>query len=131
MKEKVELYRYVYKIEEKEVNTFKQAVFASDSIREIPPTFATVMDFQGGMSFYKLTELLHYDPACVLHGSQSYEYIKPVYPGDQIEAIIYITGKTTKKNMTFAKLETTYIKENETTIISRSVLIEQKGDRHV
>ena len=131
MKGKIELYRYSYTIALKQAKDFQQAVFESDSNGQLPPTFPTVMDFQGGMSFQKLTELLQFDPACVLHGSQSYEYIKPIFPGDQIEAVVYAVGRTTKKSMTFAKLETVYIKENETAIISRSTLIEQKGAAHV
>lgn len=130
MKEKKELYRYVCTIDEKRVSVFKQAVSAGKN-EEIPPTFPTAIDFGGGLSFQKLTELLEFDPACVLHGSQSYEYIKPVFPGDRIEAVVYATGRTVKRSRTFAKLETVYLKEDEPVIISRSTLIEQKGATHV
>lgn len=131
MKEKKELYRYFCTIDEKRVTAFKQAVSAGEANEEIPPTFPTAIDFGGGLSFQKLTELLQFDPACVLHGSQAYEYIKPVFPGDRIEAVVYATGRTVKKSMTFAKLETVYLRENEPVILSRSTLIEQQGAAHV
>lgn len=131
MKEKQELYRYSCTVDEEKVFAFKQAVSAADTGSEVPPTFPTVLDFHGGLSFQKLTELLQFDPACVLHGSQSYEYIKPIFPGDRIEAVVYMTGRTSKRGMTFAKLETVYLKENHPAVISRSTLIEQKGAAHV
>jgi hypothetical protein len=130
-KEKTELYRYTYTITEKKVNEFREAVHITDPTDEVPSTYATVMDFHGGMSFGKLTDLLEFDPSCVLHGGQQYEYKTPVYIGDTIEAVVFLTGKTTKKGMTFAKLETAYKREEETVIISRSTLIEQKGGRNV
>ncbi|OAH52860.1 hypothetical protein AWH48_13695 [Domibacillus aminovorans] len=130
-KEKTELYRYTHRIEEKQVQAFKEAIHLNDSNSEIPPTYATVIDFQGGMSFEKLTDLLTFDPSCVLHGSQQYEYKKPIYIGDSIEAVVFLIGKTTKRGMTFAKLETEYKRDGETVIISRSTIIEQKGATHV
>ncbi|WP_052712067.1 FAS1-like dehydratase domain-containing protein [Domibacillus indicus] len=131
MKEKTELYRYSYTIDPNRVRAFQQAVFEENSNEQFPPTFPTAMDFHGGLPFQKLTELLQFDPACVLHGSQSYEYISPLLPGDQIEAVVYMAGRTAKRGMTFARLETVYTKENKPAVISRSTLIEQKGDTHV
>ncbi|WP_050184272.1 FAS1-like dehydratase domain-containing protein [Domibacillus robiginosus] len=127
MKEKQELYRYSCTVEGEKVQAFKQTVSIADGKEEIPPTFLTVLDFHGGLSFQKLTDLLQFDPACVLHGSQSYEYIKPIFPGDHIQAIVYAAGRTDKRGMTFAKLETVYVKEQTPAVISRSTLIEQKG----
>ncbi|WP_076767246.1 FAS1-like dehydratase domain-containing protein [Domibacillus epiphyticus] len=130
-KEEIELHRYSHTIDKKQVETFKHAIREIDSSNIVPPTYATVIDFQGGMSFDKLTELLEFDPKCVLHGSQQYEYISPIFTGDTIDASVFLTSKTTKRGMTFAKLETKYMRNGECVIISRSTLIEQKGDRNV
>ncbi len=131
MKEKIELYNYSYTIEKKELYAFQEAVFERQSCKKIPPTFSTVMDFCGGLSFFKLAELLFFDSSFVLHGSQSYEYIKPFTVGETIDATVSLISKTEKKGMTFAKLKTEYKRDGELVLVSRSTIIEQKGGRHV
>lgn len=131
MKEKKELHRYVYTIEDEKVKAFQEGVFANDSSGGIPLTFSTVMDFYGGLSFSTLTEALSFEPSCVLHGAQSYQYIKPVKAGETIEAIVFLTGKTAKRGLTFATLETEYKKDGETVLLSKSTLIERKEEHHV
>lgn len=131
MNGKRELYRYKTVIKKHHVEAFKQAAFWMEEGEEVPPTYMAALDFQSGMTFQTLTEQLGFDPACVLHGSQSYEYIKPVAIDDEIEAIVNLIGISQKRNLTFAKIETTYIKNGAPAIRSKSVLIERKGDSHV
>ncbi|OLN22478.1 hypothetical protein BTO30_09215 [Domibacillus antri] len=129
--EHIELHRYTHTINEKQVEALKNVIGINDAGNLVPPTYATVIDFHGGMSFEKLTDLLAFDPSCVLHGSQQYKYISPIFTGDTIEAAVFLTGKTTKRGRTFVKLETKYNRGGECVMISRSTLIEQKGDRYV
>ncbi|MCA0988556.1 MaoC family dehydratase N-terminal domain-containing protein [Guptibacillus algicola] len=92
----------------------------------VPPTFATVIDMWGGASFEDLIELLEVDPLKVLHGEQSYEYMKPIYAGDTITALMKVVDQKEKGSLTLFTLETLYRNErNENVLLARSVVIER------
>ncbi|WP_377890884.1 MaoC family dehydratase N-terminal domain-containing protein [Alkalihalobacillus sp. R86527] len=92
----------------------------------VPPTFATVIDMWGGASFEDLIEMLEVDPLKVLHGEQSYEYMKPIYAGDTITAFLKVVDQKEKGSLTLFTLETLYRNEkNENVLLARSVVIER------
>lgn len=92
----------------------------------VPPTFATVIDMWGGASFEDLIEMLEVDPLKVLHGEQSYEYMRPIYAGDSITALMKVVDQKEKGSLTLFTLETLYRNEqNENVLLARSVVIER------
>ncbi|MGM7680744.1 FAS1-like dehydratase domain-containing protein [Cytobacillus sp. Hm23] len=92
----------------------------------VPPTFSTVIDMWGGADFDSLVNTLELDPLKVLHGEQSYEYVGMIYVGDVINAESRVVHATTKRNMNFITVETTYSNaDKETVLIGKSVIIER------
>lgn len=93
----------------------------------IPPTFPTVVDMWGGLDFEALIQVLELNPLQVLHGEQTYEYVKTIYAGDRLAAFPQVIRHVTKAGMDFITVETTYKREQKTVLVSRSTIIERHG----
>ena len=91
----------------------------------VPPTFATVMDFWNDRNFYQLFTFLNLKPENILHGEQSYEYIKDIYAEDTMSSRVIVKGISKKNDKTFYNLETTYRNDQlEIVMINKATLIE-------
>lgn len=97
----------------------------------IPPTFPTVVDMWGGLDFERLMAELKLDPLRVLHGEQEYEYLREVYPGDEITARTKVNRAVTKRGasggLNLIELETAYENQRgETVLIARATIVERQ-----
>lgn len=95
-----------------------------------PPTFSMTIGFwDDGRN----RPLLTYDVRRLLHGEQEFEYLAPVYAGDELTATsrvadVYEKAGSRGGTMTFGILETTFTNQRaEKVLISRSTLIETGG----
>ncbi|MFC0272507.1 MaoC family dehydratase N-terminal domain-containing protein [Metabacillus herbersteinensis] len=90
-----------------------------------PPTFATVIDYWNDLDFYQMLKQLELKPEDVLHGEQTYEYIKDIFAGEIIFAQVSLKKQYHKKGKNFFFLETIYKNQNgEIVLISRATLIQ-------
>src|SRR4051812_32443621 len=62
----------------------------------VPPTFLFAVELERPDPFAWLADL-GVDITKVLHGTQSFDYLAPVYAGDEVTAESSITGVQTKK----------------------------------
>jgi acyl dehydratase len=74
-----------------------------------PPTFTMVLDTDGP-ELWPMLSLLKMDIGRVLHGSQEFEYLQPIYAGDCITVRTQIQDIYDKKNgaLEFVTTESTY-----------------------
>ena len=92
-----------------------------------PPTFSMT---QAVWDEGPRKPLLTYDVRRLLNGEQEFEYLAPIYDGDQLTGTARVTDVYEKQGsrggtMTFGVLETTYVNQRgEKVLISRSVLVE-------
>lgn len=92
-----------------------------------PPTFTTVIDFWNERDLYQLFASLQLDPNKVLHGEQSFEYLRDICAGDVITATAELVSRFDKKGKRFYVVETTYRNQrNEAVRKGRSTLIERR-----
>ncbi|WP_335870833.1 FAS1-like dehydratase domain-containing protein [Bacillus sp. 2205SS5-2] len=92
----------------------------------VPPTFSTVIDMWGGLSFEALISLLEVNPLRVLHGEQSYEYHSTICAGDSITAVMEVIDQRAKSGMKLFTLQTNYFNdEEEIVLVATSVVIER------
>ncbi|MDQ0215478.1 hypothetical protein J2S13_001896 [Oikeobacillus pervagus] len=92
----------------------------------IPPTFATVVDFWGGLDFETLMKALKLNPLKVLHGEQEYQYFAQIYAGDPLDVTAKVLKQIEKKNMRMFVIETEYARVGEKVLVARSTIIETK-----
>jgi len=95
----------------------------------IPPTFLTAVDMWGGLDFFQLMEILHLNPAKVLHGEQEYVYYGEIYAGDELTVsgrVSDVQGKSGGKGaMNVFTIETTYTNQKSDLVaVARSVVVE-------
>ncbi len=89
----------------------------------IPPTFQTVFQFWGNLDVWDQMRDLGIDTERLLHLKEEYTYLKPLYPGETIQASVVVEDvKTGKMNMvTFRSRYSN--KEGETCIEARMTIV--------
>ena len=105
------------------------AMEASFADITIPPTFLTAVDMWGGLDFFQLMEIMHLNPAKVLHGEQEYVYYGEIYAGDELTASGRVSDVQSKSGgkgaMNVFTIETTYTNQKSDLVaIARSVVVE-------
>ncbi|RNF38930.1 FAS1-like dehydratase domain-containing protein [Planococcus salinus] len=93
--------------------------------KKLPPTIATVIDFWGGGESYG--KLLDLDLEKVLHGGQKYEYILPLYAGDDISVSTEVVDIQSKKGMDFYTVQRTYKNQKGEVAIKGYATIIERG----
>jgi len=94
-----------------------------------PPTFTTVLDMEGP-EFLPFLDLLNMDIARILHGSQEFEYIAPIYAGDCITATARIVDMFEKKGgaLEFVVMQQSYTNQDgELVAKSTNTLVHRNG----
>lgn len=97
----------------------------------IPPTFPTVIDMWGGPDFFQLVKALELNLLKVLHGEQEYDYLRDIFPGDEITANMTVEDAISKSGgdrggMNLFTLKTEYSNlKGELVMIARSTIIER------
>jgi acyl dehydratase len=88
-----------------------------------PPTFPTVLHLKSGPQVIADPELgLNY--ALVVHGTQEFEYRRPIYAGDVLTATPRIAGIIAKGPHEFLTIETTMTDaEGQVVCVARATLI--------
>jgi hypothetical protein len=90
----------------------------------VPPTFATVFVFWGGMGLEGLLKELDVDIWNVLHAEQEYAYIAPVHVGDTVTGRTRIANIYARAGMEFLEIVTEYSNQHQQAVlIDRSLLI--------
>ena len=79
-----------------------------------PPTFTSVLD-QESPDFLPVLDLLDIDIARILHGSQVFEYLAPIFAGDTIRVEVRIADIFDKKGgaLDFVVMEHTYTNQDD------------------
>ncbi len=93
----------------------------------LPPTFATVFAFWGGMSMEGLLHEIGLEMWNVLHGEQEYEYLAPVGVGDTVTGQARIADIYNKAGMDFVEIVTEYKNQNGVPVIKDRALIIVRG----
>lgn len=92
----------------------------------MPPTFATAIDLWAGTDFESIAKLLEMNPLKVLHGEQSYEYLRDICAGDEIFAKTTVIDAEVKKGMNLFTTETVYKnQEDEKVLVANAIIIER------
>ena len=89
----------------------------------VPPTFATVFAFWGGMSMEMMLREIGVEMWNVLHGEQEYEYIAPMHVGDTITGRATITNIYAKAGMDFVEVNIDYQNQSGKAVIKERALI--------
>lgn len=101
-----------------------------------PPTFATSLEMWGGLDFITLCDCLALDPVYVLHGEQSYEYVRPLYAGDEVTITPRVVRQAEKRGKDGSSLRLIYLentctdRDGEVILKCRSTVLERKEAAH-
>ncbi len=93
----------------------------------LPPTFATVFAFWGGMSMEGLLRQIGIEMWNVLHGEQEYEYLAPICVGDTVTGQAQIADIYNKAGMEFVEIITQYKNQNGVAVLNDRALIIVRG----
>ena len=95
-----------------------------------PPTFITVPTMWANMGAEVIRDM-KIDYAKVLHGEESYEYYREIYPGDTLTGKMKIVGLETKSgktgDMDLVTIEKVFTNQrNEPVLKATTVIVERK-----
>jgi acyl dehydratase len=94
-----------------------------------PPTFSMALDMEGTEQLPVLS-LLNLDIARILHGSQEFEYFRPIYAGDTITVTARIADIFDKKGgaLDFVVMEQDYTNQDGQLVVrATSTLVHRNG----
>ncbi len=94
-----------------------------------PPTFSMVLDMEGSEQLPVLS-LLDLDIARILHGSQEFEYFRPIYAGDTVTVTARIADIFDKKGgaLDFVVMEQDYTNQDGQLLVrATSTLVYRNG----
>ncbi|MBS4211400.1 FAS1-like dehydratase domain-containing protein [Neobacillus rhizophilus] len=90
----------------------------------LPPTFPTVIEFWGGKG--SSANLLGLNVKKVLHGEQTYEYLKEIKPEDEITVHSVVEDAYTKAKMNFVIIKKEFFnQQGELVLLCRQTVIER------
>jgi len=93
----------------------------------LPPTFATVFAFWGGMNMENLLKQIGVEMWNVLHGEQEYETLAPLHIGDTMSGTARIADIYAKAGMNFVEIVTQYQNQNGVAVLNDRALIIVRG----
>lgn len=121
-----------YVVEHGKVKEFLTAIgednlsYSSDPF-PVPPTFATVFAFWGGMSMESVLRDLGVEMWNVLHGEQEYDYTEPIYVGDTITGRVRIADIYSRSGMEFVEILIDYHNQAGLAVLHERTLIIVRG----
>ena len=89
----------------------------------VPPTFATVFAFWGGMSMEMLLHEIGIEMWNVLHGEQEYSYMGPIHVSDTITGQAKVAKIYSKAGMDFVEVVILYHNQTGSPVLQERALI--------
>jgi len=94
-----------------------------------PLTFGTVMNFWGYPEIWDRMKEIGVNIQRLLHASEEYEYLQPIYPGDIITGKVMVEGMRSSSMMEVVTFKSTYTRNNETVFIARMKIVIMTGEQ--
>ncbi len=94
-----------------------------------PLTFGTVMNFWGYPEIWDRMKEIGVNIQRLLHASEEYEYLQPIYPGDIITGKVMVEGMRSSSMMEVVTFKSTYTRNNETVLIARMKIVIMTGEQ--
>ena len=95
---------------------------------DVPPTFPTAAEFSAIPAIVADPDL-DLDFTRVVHGSQEYEYRRPLVPGERLTARTRLASIRRRAGQSFLTIETELVgSDHAVAVVGRSMLIERGAD---
>jgi hypothetical protein len=119
---------FTHTVERGKLNEFRLAIGDANPDYQtedppLPPTFATVFAFWGGMKMEGALGAMGVQMQNVLHGEQEYEYFTPIHIGDTITGQLRVSRIYQRAGMDFVELITDYANQHNTPVLRERALI--------
>lgn len=119
---------FTHTVEHGKLNEFLLAIGDSNPAYRtddppLPPTFATVFAFWGGMKMEGALGVMGIQMQNVLHAEQEYEYLVPIHIGDTITGQMRVSRIYQRAGMDFVELITDYANQHRTPVLKERALI--------
>ena len=87
-----------------------------------PLTFASVMNFWGYPEIWERMKEMGIDIKRLLHAKEEYEYIEPLYPGDEITGTVSVDSMR-EGAMGMVTFKSTYTRNGKAVLIAKMTII--------
>jgi MaoC dehydratase-like protein len=123
---------FTYTIERGKLNEFLQAIGDDNPAYHtddppLPPTFATVFTFWGGMRLDGVLRQIGVEMWNVIHSEQEYQLEAGIHIGDTVSGRAKIADIYAKAGMEFVEILTNYYNQNNTMVVRDRALLIVRG----
>ncbi|MBN2547454.1 MAG: MaoC family dehydratase N-terminal domain-containing protein [Spirochaetes bacterium] len=94
-----------------------------------PLTFGTVINFWGYPEIWDRMKEIGVNIQRLLHASEEYEYLQPIYPGDIITGKVMVEGMRSSSMMDVVTFKSIYTRNNETVLIAKMKIVIMTGEQ--